>query len=97
MSPVAALATLSAETTERLQAKIRAMTLDNFLVRPKRKFVEKYAEPQPWETWNLTTRTELCGELAGLPTTLTDDDVDAKEREKARDRHHRLCRRNRPG
>jgi type I restriction enzyme R subunit len=74
-----ALATLSTETTARLQSEIGAMTPDNFLVRPKRQFVEKYAEPGAWGTWDLTTRTELVDELAGLPTTLSDDDVDAKE------------------
>jgi type I restriction enzyme R subunit len=74
-----ALATLSTETMARLQSEIGAMTLDNFLVRPKRQFVEKYAEPDVWNTWNLTTRTELVDEIAGLPTTLSDDDVDAKE------------------
>jgi type I restriction enzyme R subunit len=74
-----ALATLSTETTARLQSEIGAMTLDNFLVRPKRQFVAKYAAPGAWGAWNLTTRTELIDELAGLPTTLSDDDVDAKE------------------
>ena len=36
-------------------------------------------EPGAWDTWDLTTRTELVDELVGLPTTLSDDDVDAKE------------------
>lgn len=74
-----ALGALSTETTARLQSEIGAMTLDNFLVRPKRQFVEKYAEPGAWGTWDLTTRMELTDEIAGLPTTLSDDDVDAKE------------------
>jgi type I restriction enzyme R subunit len=74
-----ALAKLSAETTARLQSEVGAMTLDNFLVRPKRQFVEKYAEPGALDTWDLTTRTDLVRELAGLPTTLSDDDVYAKE------------------
>jgi len=75
----AALETLATDATTRLQAEIGAMTLDNFLVRPKRQFVEKYAEPEAWASWDLTTRSDLMGELAGLPTTLTDDDVDARE------------------
>ena len=75
----AALETLSANVSDGLRSEIRAMTLDNFLVRPKRLFVEKYAEPDAWATWGPTTRSDLVDEVAGLPTTLTDDDVDAKE------------------
>ena len=74
-----ALAALATEATALLQSEIGAMTHDNFLVRPKRQFVEKYAEPSAWGAWDLRTRTELVDELAGLPTTLSDDDVDAKE------------------
>jgi type I restriction enzyme R subunit len=73
------LDTLSQETAVRLRSEISAMTLDNFLVRPKRQFVEKYAEPEAWEKWDLTTRSDLVSQLAGLPTTIADDDVDAKE------------------
>jgi type I restriction enzyme R subunit len=75
----AALETLSGNTADGLRSEISSMTLDNFLVRPKRQFVEKYAKPEAWETWDLTTRSDLVSELAGLPTTLADDDVDAKE------------------
>jgi type I restriction enzyme, R subunit len=70
---------LAHETGERLRSEISAMTLDNFLVRPKRQFVEKYSQTEAWEKWNLTTRSDLVSEIAGLPTTLADDDVDAKE------------------
>lgn len=73
------LVALSNAAAEGLRAEIASMTSDNFLVRPKRQFVERYSEPAAWEKWDLNTRTELIGELAGLPTTLTDDDVDAKE------------------
>lgn len=70
---------LAQETGERLRSEISAMTLDNFLVRPKRQFVEKYSQTEAWEKWNLTTRADLVSEIAGLPSTLADDDVDAKE------------------
>ena len=55
------------------------MTLDNFLVRPKRHFVEKYAKPEAWDDWSVATRTELIGEIAGLPSTIADNDVNARE------------------
>ncbi len=75
----AALKELLLSAADGLQSEISAMTIDNFLVRPKRQFVEKYSTPDAWEKWDLTTRSELVTELAGLPTTLADDDVNAKE------------------
>ncbi|OHV05119.1 DEAD/DEAH box helicase family protein [Mycobacterium talmoniae] len=54
------------------------MNLENFLVRPKRKWVEHYAE---WPAWSVLT-TEAAGDVAehlgGLPSAHTDDDEDAK-------------------
>src|SRR5476651_2704085 len=44
----AALDVLSNDTVERLRSEVAAMTLDNFLVRPKRQFVEKYAGRDAW-------------------------------------------------
>lgn len=73
------LEALSRDTEERLRSEVAGMTLDNFLVRPKREFVEKYSEPRAWETWDLGIRSDLVSELAGLPSALGDDDVDAKE------------------
>ncbi len=75
----AKLDALSKATADGLRSEISAMTVDNFLVRPKRQFVEKYSQPAAWENWDLATRSDLVSELAGLPTTLADDDVDAKE------------------
>jgi type I restriction enzyme, R subunit len=70
---------LSRDTAERLRTEVAAMTLDNFLVRPKRQFVEKYTDPEAWEKWDVTTRVDLMSQLAGLPSALVDDDVNAKE------------------
>ena len=42
------------------------MSLDNFIVRPKRRFVEKYAKSDAWRTLGLDEQTELVDEvLAG--------------------------------
>ena len=46
------------------------MSLDNFLVRPKRRYVEKFAEPQAWTKLGLDDRHELTEHLAGLPSAL---------------------------
>jgi type I restriction enzyme, R subunit len=73
------LATVACDTAEHLEAEVRGMPLDNFLVRPHRKLVEKYREAEAWNTWSLSARTELLDSLAGLPSSYADDDLDAKE------------------
>lgn len=63
----------------RLHQEVCGMSLDNFLVRPKRRLIEKYAEEQAWERLDLAARTELMEDIAGLPTSLVDDDIAAKQ------------------
>ena len=55
------------------------MSLDNFIVRPKRLFVEHYAEKAAWESLSDADRTDLINEVAGLPSGFADDDFDAKQ------------------
>ena len=55
------------------------MSLDNFIVRPKRLFVEHYAEKAAWESLSDADRTDLINEVAGLPSGVGDDDFDAKQ------------------
>ena len=55
------------------------MSLDNFIVRPKRLFVEHYADGPPGTAWTITTAPISSNEVAGLPSGLTDDDIDAKQ------------------
>jgi len=62
-----------------LRSIVRGMSLDNFLVRPKRRLVEKYAEPAAWERLGLDAQAELVHGLAGLPSSVTDDDLAAKQ------------------
>ena len=69
---------LCRDTAARLQKEVAAMTTDNFIVRPKREFVERYADPKSWEEWTQTKGSDLVNEVAGLPSALVDDDVDAK-------------------
>lgn len=70
---------LRQDTAVRLQEEVAGMSVDNFIVRPKRRFVEKYAEPGAWEGLDLTAKTELIDEVAGLPTALVDEDLEAKQ------------------
>jgi type I restriction enzyme R subunit len=55
------------------------MSLDNFLVRPKRRFVEKYAAAKAWSQLNADAQHELIEQVAGLPSAATDDDLVAKQ------------------
>jgi type I restriction enzyme, R subunit len=63
----------------RLCEEVAGMSLDNFIVRPKRRFVEKYARSAAWQTLGLDEQTELADEIAGLPSSLVDEDIAAKQ------------------
>jgi type I restriction enzyme, R subunit len=62
-----------------LRAEIAGMSLDNFLVRPKRRFVEKYAAAKAWSQLNADAQQELIEQVAGLPSAASDDDLVAKQ------------------
>lgn len=62
-----------------LQAEVAAMNLDNFIVRPHRRLVEVYAKPDAWEKLELGDRDELSAHVAGLPTELDPEKVEAKQ------------------
>jgi type I restriction enzyme R subunit len=53
--------------------------MDNFIVRPKRLFVERYSDKAKWETLEASDADEVCEELAGLPSQLRDTEEDAKQ------------------
>lgn len=63
---------------ELLRQEVAAMPLDNFLVRPKRRFVEKYATEDAWKQVGLPEQAELLREVAGLPSATADPDLEAK-------------------
>ncbi|SEE39384.1 type I restriction enzyme, R subunit [Rhizobiales bacterium GAS191] len=62
-----------------LRAEIAGMSLDNFLVRPKRRYVEKYAAVEPWARVDADAWHELTEQVAGLPSAVVDDDLVAKQ------------------
>jgi type I restriction enzyme R subunit len=70
---------LHRDVIERLRDEVRGMNVDNFIVRPKRRLVEKYQADEPWAALGLEERMELIDELAGLPSALVDDDIAAKQ------------------
>lgn len=72
-------AELRLETAELLRTQVAAMNVNNFIVRPKRKYVERYAEAKAWERLGIEQQIEVADHLAGLPTELADEDQDAKQ------------------
>jgi type I restriction enzyme R subunit len=66
------------DTVETLHAEVAAMNLDNFLVRPKRRVVEKFAEAEAWSTLEKEDLHTLATDVAGLPSELESEDEEAK-------------------
>jgi len=61
-----------------LQREVAAMNLDNFVVRPKRRIVEKYANHEAWTVLPPEALSELSHEVAGLPSELDPEGEEAK-------------------
>ncbi len=69
---------LRKEVATTLQKEVAAMNVDNFVVRPKRRLVEKYAQAEAWETLPPEAAAELTQEVSGLPSEIAAEDEDAK-------------------
>ncbi|MBA2430594.1 MAG: restriction endonuclease subunit R, partial [Chthoniobacterales bacterium] len=65
-------------TAELLRNEIAAMNVENFVVRPRRELVERFAEPKAWEKLSQTDFLDLSKDVAGLPTQLEPEDEEAK-------------------
>jgi type I restriction enzyme R subunit len=74
-----AFAKLRAATATLLREQVAAMPLENFLVRAKRRLVEKYANQTAWGQLGVAEQGELVREVAALPSSLVDSDQDAKQ------------------
>ncbi len=61
-----------------LQTEVQAMNLDNFIVRTQRRHVEKYQKPDAWLNLGDKELEELENNVAGLPTELEREKVEAK-------------------
>jgi type I restriction enzyme, R subunit len=49
---------LRKEDAERLRQEVEQMNVNNFIVRPKRKVVEKYVDAKGWEKLDVEERNE---------------------------------------
>jgi len=73
------LADLRGDIEQRLFDEVSGMNLDNFIVRPKRRYVEKFQNRDAWKELTLEDKIDLTEHLAGLPSALEDDDLEAKQ------------------
>ena len=69
---------LRKETAAHLHGIVSNMTFANMIVRPKRKFVEKYSVADAWKDITQTEAGEIGNELANLPSQLIDTEEEAK-------------------
>ena len=69
---------LRTDIVELLREQLRNMNVDNFLVRPQRQWVERYRNTEPWTELEVQKALELAARVADLPTTLKEDDEEAK-------------------
>jgi len=65
-------------TADLLHSETVAMNLDNFVVRPKRRLIERYVDRSAWDILTPESLAELGHELAGLPTELDAENEEAK-------------------
>ena len=66
------------ETATLLREEVAAMNLENFIVRPQRRLVERYAAPEAWTALTNEALGELAQQVAGLPSEIETDDEEAK-------------------
>jgi type I restriction enzyme R subunit len=69
---------LRKELADFLHQRVAAMNTNNFVVRPQRKSVEKFAKPEAWPKLTDEDFSEAAENLASLPTGVVDDDEEAK-------------------
>ena len=65
-------------TAGHLHQVVAAMNVENFVVRPQRRMVEKFARPEAWKALAGDDHVELASHIASLPTEFVDADEEAK-------------------
>jgi type I restriction enzyme, R subunit len=66
------------ETAELLHGVVETMDLNNFVVRPKREYVERYAKAEAWKTLKEADLHDLATEVAPLPSDVEVEEEEAK-------------------
>lgn len=57
---------------------VAAMKVDNFVVRPQRRYVDKFSQKNAWNALSSDDFYELMTKVAGLPSEIEEDDEEAK-------------------
>jgi type I restriction enzyme R subunit len=70
--------TLRLDVADRLRAEVDAMNVDNFIVRPQRRLVEKWRSGESWRSLTSADLAELARALAPLPNELPSEEEEAK-------------------
>ena len=65
-------------TADLLRREVAAMNVENFVVRPHRRWVETYARSEPWETLTVEVVSVLAERVAGLPSEQEAENEEAK-------------------
>jgi type I restriction enzyme R subunit len=65
---------LRRDLAERLHQEVTAMNPDNFLVRPKREYLDAFSGLDAWLSLTQETHAQVVDHLAGLPSAFRDDD-----------------------
>ena len=70
-----------AELADLLRLDVASMNLDNFVVRPHRRLVERFREPDAWQAGQLddTAVGDLVDTVATLPTETDSDALESKQ------------------
>ncbi|TDK50355.1 DEAD/DEAH box helicase family protein [Antarcticimicrobium luteum] len=63
----------------RLRDEVMGMSVDNFMVRDKRRAVELFQDEKSWTKLDLDARMTLSDDIAGLPSAYVDDPLPAKQ------------------
>ena len=75
----AAYPRLDAELADLLHTEVAAMNENNFIVRPKRRYLEPYRERAAWEEIKPEQAAEIGEHLAGLPAEIDPEDITARQ------------------
>jgi len=69
---------LRRNTADLLRREVAAMNVGNFVVRTKRRLVERFTAPDAWSALSADDHLELGREVAGLPSALPTEEEEAK-------------------
>lgn len=69
---------LSRRVIDLLHAEVQGMHEDNFMVRPHRRYVERFRNREAWNDLSEQDIQDAVIHLAGLPSQVEDNDIEAK-------------------